>query len=197
LAAERLNRLVENLLDMSRLESGMLRVRLEWCDVADLISVTAQRVRPLLETHELIVSVPPELPLVRLDFVLIEQALVNLLHNAAVYTPPGTRVRLTVFRDGDQLALVVADRGPGLPPDALERIFDKFYRVQGAVAGGTGLGLSIARGIAEAHGGTLTAENRARGGARFVLRLPLGTAPEPPTEDLPAASLRPTGEPGA
>ncbi len=181
-AAERLNRLVENLLDMSRLESGMLRIRSDWCDVSDLIAVIAQRVRPLFVDHELIVDVAPDLPLVRLDYVLIEQALLNLLHNAAAYTPPGTRVRLTAFRDGDHLAVVVADRGPGLPAEALERVFEKFYRVQGAVAGGTGLGLSIARGIVEAHGGTLTAETRARGGARFIMRLPLSAPPTTPEE---------------
>ncbi len=182
LAAERLNRLVENLLDMSRLESGMLRLRLEWCDVADLISVTVQRIRPMFERHDLVVDVHPDLPLVQMDFVLIEQVLVNLLHNAAIYTPAGTRVRLQATRDGDQLSLIVADRGPGLPPDSLERIFDKFYRAPGAAAGGTGLGLSIARGIVEAHGGTLTAENRANGGARFSLRLPLTPPPPPPVE---------------
>jgi two-component system sensor histidine kinase KdpD len=182
IAAERLNRLVENLLDMSRLESGMLRLRREWTDVSDLVAVTVQRARPLLERHELLVDVAEGLPLVQLDYVLVEQALVNLLHNAAVYTPADTRVRLQVFQDGDHLVLVVADRGPGLPTDALERVFDKFYRVQGAAAGGTGLGLSIARGIVEAHGGTLTAENRARGGARFVIRLPLSPPPSVPEE---------------
>ena len=167
---------------MSRLESGMLRIRSDWCDVTDLIAVIAQRVRPLFVNHELIVDVAPDLPLVRMDYVLIEQALLNLLHNAATYTPRGTRVRLTAFRDGDHLAVVVADRGPGLPTEALERVFEKFYRAQGAAAGGTGLGLSIARGIIEAHGGTLTAENRARGGARFIMRLPLSAPPTTPEE---------------
>ncbi|MBL8093605.1 MAG: sensor histidine kinase KdpD [Anaerolineales bacterium] len=181
-AAERLNRLVENLLDMSRLESGMLRLRLEWCDVSDLVSVTVQRVRPLLERHDLVVDVAPSLPLVQMDFVLIEQVLVNLLHNAAVYTPPGTRVRLQAVQDGNRLNLIVADRGPGLSPESLDRIFDKFYRAPGAAAGGTGLGLSIARGIVEAHGGTLSAENRANGGARFLLQLPLTPPPPLPAE---------------
>ncbi len=181
-AAERLNRLVENLLDMSRLESGMLRLRREWCDPADLVAVTAKRVRPLLAQHDFLVDVAAGLPLVELDFVLVEQALVNLLHNAAVYTPPGTRVRLHAYREGEQLVLAVADRGPGLNASGLERIFDKFFRGQGVAAGGTGLGLSIARGIVEAHGGTLTAENRSGGGARFLMRLPLGAAPPPPVE---------------
>ncbi len=182
LAAERLNRLVENLLDMSRLESGMLRLRLEWCDIADLIAVTVQRARPLLERQAFAVDVAPGLPLVQMDYVLVEQVLINLLHNAAVYAPPGTQVQLSARQDGAWLALIVADRGPGLPADALERIFDKFYRVPGAAAGGTGLGLSIARGIIEAHGGTLVAENQPEGGARFTLRLPMTTPPPLPAE---------------
>lgn len=181
-AAERLNRLVENLLSMTRLESGLLKLRLEWCDVGDLISVAINRIKPLLAQHELIVDVPPDLPLVQMDFVLIEQALVNLLHNAAMYTPPGTQVQIIAKVDGLDLAVIVADRGPGLPPDAPERVFDKFYRAPDARAGGTGLGLSITRGLIEAHGGTVRAENRSNGGARFTIRLRLGTPPALPPE---------------
>ncbi len=173
LAADRLNRLVENLLDMTRLESGMLKPRLDWCDVGDLISVTVQRLRPLLTSHEVIVDLEPELPLVRLDFVLLEQALHNLIHNSAVHTPPGTRIRVGAKVDGRDLVITVADRGPGLPADALPKIFDKFYRAAGARRGGVGLGLSITRGLVEAHGGTITAENRTRGGITFTIRLPL------------------------
>jgi two-component system, OmpR family, sensor histidine kinase KdpD len=181
-AAERLNRLVENLLDMTRLEAGRLKPRLEWCDVYDLVSMVLKRARPMLAQHTVIEDVAPDLPLVRMDFVLMEQALANLLHNAAVHTPPGTRVRLTAQVEGSDLALMVADRGPGLPPDALERIFDKFYRAPGASVGGVGLGLSITRGLVEAHGGTIRAENRANGGARFTIRLPLGIPPAQPLE---------------
>jgi two-component system, OmpR family, sensor histidine kinase KdpD len=111
------------------------------------------------------------------DFVLLEQALINLLHNAAVHTPPGTRVRIQARVDGNDLLLIVADRGPGLPPADLDRVFDKFYRAPGAAPGGTGLGLSITKGLVEAQGGTITAENRANGGARFIIRLPIGTPP--------------------
>jgi two-component system sensor histidine kinase KdpD len=183
-AAERLNRLVENLLGMTRLESGLLKLRLEWCDVGDLISVAINRIKPLFAQHELIVDVPPDLPLVQMDFVLIEQALVNLLHNAAMYTPPGTQVQITAKVDGPDLTIIVADRGPGLPTDAPERVFEKFYRAPEARAGGTGLGLSITRGLIEAHGGTVRAENRPNGGAQFTIRLPLGTPPAPPPEAL-------------
>ena len=176
-AADRLNRVVENLLDMTRLDSGRLKLNLEWCDVGDLISVVTNRIKGNLTKHELIVDVAPDLPLIRVDFVLMEQALVNLLHNAAVHTPAGTRVRLIARVDGKDLLIIVADRGPGLPQDDLERVFDKFYRAPGAAPGGTGLGLSITKGLVEAQGGTIRAENRANGGARFIIRLPIGNPP--------------------
>jgi two-component system sensor histidine kinase KdpD len=181
-ATERLNRLVDNLLDMTRLESGKLNLNLEWCDVADLVNVSVGQVEKQLSGYELIVDIAPDLPLARLDFVLMQQVLVNLLHNAAVHTPPGTRVRVTAKADGQDLLLCVADRGPGLPPNDLTRVFDKFYRAPGTASGGTGLGLSICRGLVEAHRGTITAENRTNGGARFVIRLPLARPPDPPQE---------------
>jgi two-component system sensor histidine kinase KdpD len=181
-ATERLNRLVDNLLDMTRLESGQLKLNLEWCDVSDLINVSLNRVEKQLADHDLVVEISPSLPLIRADFVLMEQALVNLLHNAAIYTPAGTRVRVQARVEDGNLLIVVADRGAGLPSDATDQVFDKFYRAPGAAAGGTGLGLSISRGLVEAHGGTLTAENRANGGARFTIRLPITKAPELPKE---------------
>ncbi len=177
-AGHRLNRLVENLLDMTRLESGMLKLNLDWGDVNDLVSVTLKQLKPKLARHELIVDLAPNLPLVQFDFVLMEQVLHNLLDNAATYTPPGTRLRLMARVDGAELVISVADRGPGLPPESLDHIFDKFYRAPGSAAGGIGLGLSISRGLVEAHGGTLGVENRAHGGTRFTERLPLGQPPD-------------------
>ena len=181
-AADRLNRLVENLLDMTRLESGLLKPRLQWCDVNDLISVAVSQTQTLLEKHVVVVDAAPNLPLVQMDFVLMQQALINLLHNVALHTPPGTRVRLTAKVEGAELLLMVADRGPGLSPEALGHVFDKFYRAPGAATGGVGLGLSITRGLVEAQGGTIQAENRTNGGARFSVRLPLGSPPAPPPE---------------
>jgi len=175
--AARLNRVVENLLDMTRLESGMLKLNMQWCDVSDLINVAVNHTKRDLANHELILEIPPDLPLVHVDYVLLEQALVNLLHNAAVHTPLGTRIRVTAEVEDREFLLHVADRGPGLPPDALERVFDKFYRAPTALPGGTGLGLSISRGLVEAQGGRVTAENRSNGGARFTIRLPLGDPP--------------------
>jgi two-component system sensor histidine kinase KdpD len=176
-AGERLNRLVSNILDMTRLESGHVKPHLDWCDVGDLINVALKRVAKELGGHPTNVVVLPKLPLVQMDFVLMEQALVNLLLNAATHTPPGTPVQVSTAVDADTLVLTVADRGPGLPADVLPRIFDKFYRAPVAPAGGTGLGLSIVKGFVEAQGGQIEAENRAGGGAAFTIRLPCGEAP--------------------
>ncbi|MFN8595714.1 MAG: sensor histidine kinase KdpD [Anaerolineae bacterium] len=183
-AADRLNRLVENLLDMTRLESGLLKIKQDWCDVSDLINVTVERLKSPLARHDVRIDIAPNLPLVKMDFVLMEQALTNLLHNAVTYTPPGTHVHVTAKLDGANLMIIVADQGPGLPPESVERVFDKFYRGPRARAGGVGLGLSITRGLIEAHGGTITAENRVSGGAQFTLRLPLATPPASPEEPI-------------
>ncbi len=180
LAAERMNRIVENLLDMTRLESGRLTLRREWCDLHDLARAALARAQHDLAAHEVVVELPDTLPLVSVDFGLMEQVLYNLLHNAATYTPPGTRVRVSARAENGHWLLSVADRGPGIPPADLERVFEKFYRAPGVPPGGAGLGLSIARGLVQAHGGMLTVENRSNGGARFTLRLPLQPAPAAP-----------------
>ncbi len=175
---------------MTRLQSGQLKLNLQWCDVSDLIDVSVKQVEKELADHDLVIGIAPNLPLVRMDFVLMEQVLVNLLHNAAIYTPSGVRVRInaSVENVGEhrQLVLSVADRGPGLPPGDTERVFQKFYRAPGVASGGTGLGLSICKGLVEAHGGTITAENRlTRGGARFIIRLPITGAPDRTPEAHP------------
>ena len=178
-SASRLNKLVSNLLDMTRLESGAVKPRLEWCDVADLLNVALRQNERELARHPVQLSVPPRLPLVRMDFVLIEQALNNLLLNAAAYTPPGTPVEVKAWAVPDAMAITVADRGPGLPPEGLAHVFEKFYRVPGAPAGGTGLGLSIVKGLVDAHGGHVEVQNRPDGGAEFTIYLPLQSSPEP------------------
>jgi two-component system sensor histidine kinase KdpD len=181
-AARRLNRLVGNLLSMTRLESGHVKPNLDWCDVADLVQVTLKDIEKDLAQHKVTVGLPAGLPLVRMDYVLMQQVLTNLLLNAAVHTPPGTAVQVNAAVEGDMLALTVADNGPGLPPDALPLIFDKFYRAPAAPAGGTGLGLAIVKGFAEAQGGQVKAENRPSGGGVFTIRLPLGKPPTVVTE---------------
>jgi two-component system sensor histidine kinase KdpD len=176
-AAARLNRLVGNLLDIARVESGHVKPNLDWCDVGDLVNVTVQSVQKELAGHKLEIVLKPEIPLVRMDFVLMEQALTNLLLNAAFHTPPGTPVRVTAQVRGGELALTVADAGPGIPPIALPNIFDKFYRAPGALTGGTGLGLSIVKGFIEAQDGRVEAENQPGGGAAFTLFLPITEMP--------------------
>ena len=184
-SASRLNRLVGNLLDMTRLESGAVKPRMEWCDVADLVNVSLRHNERELARHPVNLSLAQPLPLVKMDFVLIEQVLNNLLLNAAAYTPPGTPVDVKASAAPDEMTISVADRGPGLPPEALPQVFEKFYRVPGAPAGGTGLGLSIVKGLVEAHGGRVEARNRPGGGAEFTIYLPLQPSPEPALEATP------------
>ena len=181
-AADRLNRLVENLLDMSRLDAGRLQLKLEWCDVGDVIGVALAALRNVIAGRAVRVTVAPDVPLVKLDFVLMEQVIVNLVDNACAYTPAGSPLAIDVRAEEGWIRIDLADCGPGIPPAALERIFDKFYRVPGTAAGGTGLGLSICRGLVEAHGGELTAQNRPEGGALFTVRLPQRAAPPPVKE---------------
>lgn len=176
-AAERLNRLVGSILDMTRVESGQVRPHLDWCDITDLVNVALTRTARDLAAHPVDVAVPEGLPLVRLDFTLIEQVLANLLRNAALHTPPGTAVRVSATARGSDLLLTVADRGPGIPSESLPHLFEKFYRAPGAPPGGTGLGLSIVKGFVEAHRGRVEAVNRPGGGASFTVVLPVEEAP--------------------
>jgi two-component system sensor histidine kinase KdpD len=173
-AAHRLNDLVDNLLDMSRLDSGLLQLKLEWCAIDDVVGTAVQKVGKGLIHHPLTLHLPPELPLLKLDFVLMEQVIVNLLNNIKLYTPPGTRCAIRARADDRLLTLTVRDHGPGLPnEETLSRIFERFYRAPGASTGGTGLGLSICKGFVEAHGGTISADNAPDGGLRFTLTLPI------------------------
>ncbi|HLH53147.1 MAG TPA: sensor histidine kinase KdpD [Verrucomicrobiae bacterium] len=176
-ATRRLNILVGNLLNMTRLETGHVKPKLDWCDVADLVQVTVKDIEKDLARHPVSAEIEPGLPLVRMDFVLMQQVLTNLLFNAAVHTPPGTSVKLEAHANNNALELVVSDNGPGLPTEALPYIFDKFYRAPSAPAGGTGLGLAIVKGFVEAQGGNVKAENQPTGGAKFTILLPLFKPP--------------------
>ena len=181
-AADRLNRLVANLLDMTRLESGRLKLKLEWCDIGDLINVALSSTAKRMVDHRVTLNLASNLPLIQMDFVLMEQALVNLLDNIVSHTPSGTPVDISTQTDDGTIEIIVADHGTGLPPDDLERVFDKFYRVPRSKSGGTGLGLSISRGLVNAHGGTIEAANLPEGGAQFTIRLPITAAPPPAQE---------------
>ena len=178
-ANARLNRVVGNLLDVARLESGKVRPHLDWHDARDLVQTTLRELKRELAAYPVKLDLPPAPLLVRLDFSLVQHALGNLLLNAASHTPPGTPVQVQAQLAGDCLLLTVADRGPGVPVEWLPRIFDKFFRAPNAPTGGSGLGLTIVKGLVEAHGGTVSANNRPGGGAIFSLRLP--QPDKPPT----------------
>lgn len=171
-AAERLNGLVGKVLDMTRLESGHIKPLFNECEVNDIVNVAVAETEKDLVRHKLIIELEPDLPIIRTDFVFLQQALMNLLSNAAVHTPPGTAITLRVWKTHQALLLAVADAGPGINPQALGRVFDKFYRAPDAPTGGVGLGLSLVKGFVEALGGTVMAENRAGGGAMFTITLP-------------------------
>jgi two-component system sensor histidine kinase KdpD len=172
-ASIRLNRLIENLLNMSRLESGRITPRLDWCDVHDLVTKVADNLKQELLPFKLSTVIPSDMPLVLIDFGLIEQVLNNLVLNATQNTMAGTNIRLKFFLDQGALTIQVMDRGKGFPSSELHSVFDKFYRGKDSKAGGTGLGLSIVKGYVEAHGGTVTAENRKNGGAIFTIKIPV------------------------
>ncbi len=172
--AQRMNRLIGNLLDMIRVESGALEVQKELQPLEEVVGVALIRLDDRLRGHPVTVTLPPDLPLVALDAVLMEQVLVNLLENAVKYTPPDTPIEISAVATAGSVRVDVADRGPGLPPGEEGRIFDKFYRAAGAgTQGGIGLGLTICRGIVTAHGGRIWAENRPGGGAVFRFTLPV------------------------
>jgi two-component system sensor histidine kinase KdpD len=177
--AERLNRLVGNLLDMSRLESGMLKIALQPCDVQDVVGSALNSLGARLDTHPIEVNLPPELPLVPMDYVLVAQVLINLLENAVKYSPEDQPIEICArLLNRELVQIEISDHGPGIPLEEINRIFEKFYRVkrfENVI--GTGLGLSICKGIVEVHGGNIWAENRPEGGVRFLFTLPLIPAP--------------------
>jgi len=179
--ADRLNRLVANLLDMSRIESGALKPEKEWYPIDELVHDVLGHMQPVLDGRTVHTDLPADLPPVELDYLEIDQVLTNLIENAVRYTPAGSPIELSARVDGDQMVISVADRGPGIPPDDRERVFDKFYRVletQTARTTGSGLGLAVSRGLVEAHGGRIWEENRDGGGAIFRFTLPLTENPD-------------------
>jgi two-component system sensor histidine kinase KdpD len=190
--AERLNRLVGNLLDMTRLEAGAIQVRKEWQPLEEVVGAALTRLEgtpddaAALREHPLTIDLPAELPLVPLDGVLIEQVLVNLLDNALKHTPDGTPITVRAWSEPNHVVVEVADRGPGLPPDLKQQVFDKFTRGAAPSNGreSVGLGLAICRGMVEAHGGRIWVEPGASGGASFRFTLPLsGRPPSIPADE--------------
>ncbi|HET6819441.1 MAG TPA: ATP-binding protein [Candidatus Limnocylindria bacterium] len=179
--AGRLDRIVGNLLDLSRLESGTLQPDRGWYEPSAMIHEVAARLRPLVAPHRLTLELPDELPPVHVDYSEVDQVLTNLIENAAKYSPPDSEIRVTAdVRDGC-LHVSVVDDGPGISAEALPRLFEPFFRARGGPRGGSGLGLAVAQGLVEAHGGRIWAENRRQGGATFTFEIPAeeATAPAP------------------
>jgi two-component system sensor histidine kinase KdpD len=173
IAAKRLNTLVENLLDMARLETGIMKLKLDWYDIKDLIQNIAGKLKEDLSSHKFKISFGNEIKLFRFDFVLLEQAIINIIRNSILYSPAGSEIVIDVHEENGECVIQISDNGPGFPEEALTRVFDKFYRVPGTKTGGTGLGLSISKGFVDAHNGKIDVKNRNYGGALFTIRIPM------------------------
>jgi two-component system sensor histidine kinase KdpD len=172
--ADRLNRLVGNLLNMTRIESGAIKLHLQPGDVQDLIGTAIEQLGKRIEKHQVRIDVPATFPLIPIDFTLMVQVFVNLLENAVKYSPENSLIEICATQEDSMICIQVRDRGAGIPSDDLARIFDKFYRVQRPESvSGTGLGLSISKGIVDAHGGQIHAYNRDGGGTILEVILPL------------------------
>ena len=186
--AERLNRLVANLLDMTRLEAGALEVRKEWQPIEEIVGAALGRMARQLEDHPVATHLRPDLPFVPMDDLLIQQVLVNLLENAAKYSPPGTPIEVSATPTTTSLVVEVADRGPGLPPADLQRVFEKFYRAATSTGRpGAGWGWRSVAASSNCTAAQIEAENRPGGGAVFRFSLPLGGAqPAIPADETAA-----------
>jgi K+-sensing histidine kinase KdpD len=182
-ATSRLNRLMGNLVHRSRLESGPLQPKFDWCDAHDLFHSARVGAADLLEGRPVVVDIPPDMPLVYTDPVLMDQVLINLVSNAARHTPAGLPIRLRAATDADEVRLSVIDRGRGVPPSLRSQVFDKFRRGDDARPGGLGLGLSIAHALVEAQHGALRYDDEPGGGARFSVSLPLKENEEVPADE--------------
>jgi two-component system sensor histidine kinase KdpD len=187
--ARRMSTLVSNLLDMARIESGEVKLNLQWQPLEEVVGSALNAARGMLKQHVLEVHIPRDLPLVRIDALLIERVLVNLLENASKYTPSGSRISLAAAVVGDQLSVSVSDNGPGLAVGREEAVFQKFTRGERESATpGVGLGFAICRAIVESHQGKITASHRPGGGAQFTFTLPLGHPP-PAAEEAEAVHV--------
>lgn len=176
IASIRLNRQVENLLNMSRLESGMLKLNLDWCDLNELIFSVVQKLSPTNIKHNIVFSANEHLPFFKLDTGLMEQVLYNILYNAIQYTPENSIIVISASHPSDNCVITISDNGYGFPEAEMQNVFDKFYRLPQSKAGGSGLGLSIAKGFIEAHNGKIKLENNKESGAKFTITIPAETS---------------------
>jgi two-component system, OmpR family, sensor histidine kinase KdpD len=184
---DRLTLMVSNLLDLSRIEGGALRPQKDWYDIDEVIADVQRRLATRTASHPLTVTVEPDLPPLRFDYVQIAQVLINLLENAVKYTPAGTPIAVTARRVPGAIEVSVHDHGPGIPPEHQLRLFDKFYRAPSAqAASGSGIGLAISKGLVEAHGGRIGVESEPGSGTTFRFTLPL--PPSAPAVPQPSIS---------
>jgi two-component system sensor histidine kinase KdpD len=161
---------------LSRLESGFIQIKKDWCDITEVIYASVKRLEENIKEHVIDINVKENLPLFKLDVGLMEQVLYNLIYNAVIYTPVNSVITVTADCINECCVLIVEDTGNGFPPDEIEKVFEKFYRLKYSKTGGTGLGLSIAKGFVEAHHGTITLENINSGGAKFTINIPTDTS---------------------
>ncbi|HTB25819.1 MAG TPA: ATP-binding protein [Puia sp.] len=182
IASFRLNRQVENLLNMSRLESGFLQIKKDWCNIKELVEAVLQRLEESLKNFRISIEIPDNFPLFKLDYGLMEQVFYNLIYNAIQYTPENSCITISSSYIESSLMIIVEDNGPGIPEIEIPKVFDKFYRLKNVSIGGTGLGLSIVKGFVEAHSGTIELSNREQGGARFKMNIKTERLYNPPDD---------------
>ena len=175
-ASFRLNQQVENLLNMSRLESGYLQPKNDWCDVTELVHSVVRSIENDNVTQKFSINISSDIPLFKIDKFMMEQIIYNLLINATLYTPPKSKIGITAICLTDVLQLIIEDNGSGFPEKEIKNVFEKFYRLKDSKTGGTGLGLSIVKGYAEAMGGNVSLENISGGGAKFTINIPAQTS---------------------
>jgi two-component system sensor histidine kinase KdpD len=174
IATGRLDRLVGNLLSQNRLESGVMRPRMDWCECHEIVAAARRAVGSRIGDHPLEIDIPADFPIFRADAALLEQAVAQLLANAAIHTPPETKIRVSAQVDAkiEKILIIVTDNGPGVPTEIQDKVFEKFVRGPATRKGGLGLGLSIVRGFMKSQGGDVTLDGAPEGGARFILSLP-------------------------
>jgi len=175
-ASFRLNQQVENLLNMSRLESGFIQPKKDWCDINEVVYDAVKRLEENNVLQQLHISINPDIPLFKLDKGMLEQVIYNLVNNAALYTVKESTISVAAACYADILQLIVEDNGKGFPEEEIKNVFDKFYRLKNSRTGGTGLGLSIVKGFTEAMGGSIMLENIDTGGARFTINIAAETS---------------------
>jgi two-component system sensor histidine kinase KdpD len=171
-ASFRLNQQVENLLNLSRLESGYLKPKMDWCDISELVYGIVRKIEENKRHRKIHIHINPNLPLIKCDKVMLEQIIYNLVNNACLYTPDGSEVHISATTHSDVFQLIVEDNGNGFPEWEIENVFDKFYRLKHTKTGGTGLGLSIVKGFTESLKGKVSLRNVSTGGARFTVEIP-------------------------